>query len=148
MMKRSALLLAFALLPLLPTASQAGKDSDELLQFGLVGSWALDCTKPPSPANPFVNFTPSTAGQPTRQVITGKPQFDSLVPLSDAQMLDATYLRVSYPQGRVTITVTLLKDQRRIRPYEAVASDGTVSVSGGNVKATGQPTSWLLKCAD
>jgi hypothetical protein len=148
MMKRWAFLLAVALVPLLPVASQAGKDSDALLQFGLVGSWSLDCQKPPSPANPFVSFIPSTAGQPSRQVITGKPQFDSLVPLSDAQMLDATYLRVSYPQGRVTITVTLLKDQRRIRPYEAVASDGTVSVSGGNVKATGQPTSWLLKCAD
>jgi hypothetical protein len=95
-----------------------------------------------------MSFTPSTAGQPTRQIITGKPQYDRLVPLSSAEMLDATHLRLSYPQGSVMITVTLLKDQRRIRPYEAVASDGTVSVSGGNIRATGQPTSWLLKCAD
>ncbi len=148
MMKRWAFLLAVVLLPLRPAVSQAGKDSDELLQFGLVGSWSLDCQKPPSPANPFVSFIQSTAGQPTRQVVTGKPQFDSLVPLSDAQMLDDTHLRLSYPQGRVTITVTLLKEQRRIRPYEAVASDGTVSVSRGVVKASGQPTGWLLKCAD
>ena len=91
---------------------------------------------------------PSTAGQPTRQIITGKPQYDHLVPLSHAELLDATHLRLSYPQGAVTITVTLLKDQRRIRPYEAVASNGMISVSGGNVKATGQPTNWLLKCAD
>jgi hypothetical protein len=148
MMKRWAFLLAVALLPLLPAASRAGKDSDELSQFGLVGSWSFDCRKTPSPANPFVSFILSTAGQPTRQVITGKPQFDSLVPLSDAQMLDATHLRVSYPQGGVTITVTLLKEQRRIRPFEAVASDGTVSVRGGVVKASGLPTGWLLKCAD
>jgi hypothetical protein len=148
MIKRPAILLALVLLPLMSAASLAGNDSDELLQFGLVGSWSLDCQKSPSPTNPFVSFTPSTAGQPTRQVITGKPQLDSLVPLSNAQMLDATHLRVSYPQGGVTITVTLLKEQRRIRPYEAVASDGTVSVSRGVVKASGLPTGWLLKCAD
>lgn len=148
MTKHRAFLLALALLPLMPAASLAGKDSDELQQFGLIGSWSLDCQKQPSPTNPFVSFTPSNAGQPTRQVITGKPQLDSLVPLSDTQMLDATHLRLSYPQGGVTVTVTLLKERRRIRPYEARASDGTVSVSGGVVKASGLPTSWLLKCAD
>ncbi len=101
-------------------------------QFGLIGSWSFDCQKPPSPANPFINFMPSTADQPTRQIITGKPEYDSLVPLSDVAMLDMTHLRLSYPQGGVTVTVTLLKEQRRIRPYEAVASDGTTSVNGGN----------------
>jgi hypothetical protein len=141
-------LLALASLLLLPAESRAGTDSDALLQFGLIGNWALDCQKPPSPANPFVNFTPSTAGRPTRQIITGKPEYDSLVPQSDVAMLDATHLRLTYPQGGVTVTVTLLKQQRRIRPYEAAASNGVVSVSGGNVKATGLPTTWLLKCAD
>ena len=147
-MKPGAFLLALAGLLLAPALSQAAKDSDALSQFGLVGSWSLDCQKPPSPANPFMNFTLSTAGQPTRQIITGKPEFDSLVPLSDVAMLDATHLRLTYPQGRVTVTVTLLKEQRRIRPYEAVTSNGVVSVRAGNVKATGAPTSWLTKCAN
>ena len=147
-MRRRLFLSALAALLLMPAISHAGKDSDALLQFGLIGNWSLDCQKPPSPTNPFMSFTPSTAGQPTRQIITGKPQYDSLVPISGAEMLDATHLRLSYPQGSVMITVTLLKEQqRRIRPYEAVASDGTVSVSGGNVKASGLPTNWLLKCA-
>jgi hypothetical protein len=148
-MKRAAFFFtAVASLLLLPAVSQAGKDSDELRQFGLVGSWSFDCAKTPSPANPFISFVPSTAGQPSRQVITGKPQYDSLVPMTDVKMLDATHLRLTYPQGGVTVTVTLLKGRRRIRPYEAVASDGTVSVSGGVVKANGLPTGWLLKCAD
>jgi hypothetical protein len=148
MIRHATFFLAFVSLLLMPAIAQAGKDSDELQQFGLVGSWSFDCSKTPSPANPFINFIPSTAGQPSRQVITGKPQYDSLVPLSDAQMLDATHLRLTYPQGGVTVTVTLVKEQRRIRPYEAVASDGTVSVSRGVVKASGLPTGWLLKCAD
>ncbi|HXR88112.1 MAG TPA: hypothetical protein VN728_14130 [Stellaceae bacterium] len=147
MRKRAfALALAFALL--VPVVSRAGADSDALLQFGLIGHWAFDCQKPPSPANPFINFNFTGSGQPTRQIITGKPEIDSRVPLSNVTILDALHLRLSYPQGGVTVTVTLLMELGRVRPYEAIASDGTVSVSGGNVTATGQPTNWLLKCPD
>jgi hypothetical protein len=141
----AALLLS---LSLLAGAAQAGADSDALLQFGLIGNWALHCQAPPSPANPFMSFMPSTAGQPTRQIITGKPEYDSLVPIRDATMIDNNHLRLSYPQAAVTITVTLVKEQRRIRPLEAVASDGTVSVKDGIVQFSGQPTNWLERCAD
>lgn len=138
--------LIAAVLALVPVLARAGADSDALTKFGLIGDWALDCKAFPSPTNPFVTFIPSTAGQPTRQVITGKPQLDSLVPISDAALLDDTHLRLSYPQGGVTVTATLLKDQQRIRPVEAVASDGTVSIHGGLVARTGQPTAWLQRC--
>ena len=147
-MRPRPFLIAFALLMLRPPLAEAGPDSDALLQFGLLGNWAFDCQKPPSPANPFINFSFSRAGPPTRQIITGRPEFDSRVPLSNVAILDAMHLRLSYPQGGVTVTVTLLMELGRVRPYEAIASDGTVSVSGGNVMATGQPTNWLLKCGD
>ena len=144
---RSAFLIAASLVALAPAPARAGADSDALTKFGLIGDWALDCKAFPSPANPFMTFIPSTAGQPTRQIITGKPQYDSLVPISDAALIDDTHLRLSYPQGGVTVTVTLFKDKQRIRPVEAVASDGTVSVTGGVVQRTHQPTAWLHKCA-
>ena len=147
-MRTRSFLLALALLPLMPALSEAGADSDALVQFGLIGNWAFDCQKPPGPANPFISFTFSRAGEPTRQIITGRPEFDRRVPLSDVAILDAMHLRLSYPQGGVKVTVILLMELGRFRPYEAVVSDGTVSVSGGEVKATGQPTSWLLKCGD
>lgn len=140
--------MALAALPLLPGAARADSDSDALQQFGLIGNWALDCHAPPSPGNPFMNFIPSSAGKPTRQIVTGKPEYDSLVAISDTALLDASHLRLSYPQGKVTVTVTLVKDQRRVRPFEAVASDGTVSVKGGIVQFSGQPTRWLEKCPD
>jgi hypothetical protein len=139
--------LAIALLMTSGTA-RAGADSDALTKFGLIGDWALDCKAFPSPTNPFMTFIPSTDGQPTRQIITGKPEHDGVVPIRDAAIIDDNHLRLTYPQGGVTVTVTLLKDQGRIRPLEAVASDGTVSVSGGIVKYSGQETSWLIKCGD
>lgn len=142
-MKRVALA---AFLLFVPALARASADSDALTKFGLIGDWAANCKAFPSPTNPFVTFIPSTAGQPTRQVITGKPQLDSLVPISDAARIDDTHLRLSYPQGGVTITATLLRDKQRIRPVEAVASDGNVSIHGGLVQRTGQPTGWLQKC--
>lgn len=143
---RAALGLALLPLVLVSPAVHAGEDSDALVKFGLIGDWARDCKAFPSPTNPFMTFLPSTAGQPMRQLITGKPQYDSLVPISDAALVDGNHLRLSYPQGAVTMTVTLLKEQKRIRPFEAIASDGTVSVRGGIVQASGQPTGWIEKC--
>jgi hypothetical protein len=133
---------------LLPAAARGNSDSDALFQFGLIGSWSFDCQAPPSPRNPYLNFALLHAGAPTRQVVTGKPEYDAVVPISDAAVVDDAHLRMSYPQGGVTITVTLLKEQRRIRPFEAVASDGTVSVSDGIAKSTGQATAWLTRCPD
>jgi hypothetical protein len=146
-MRGAALVLAAGLL-LAAGAAQAENDSDALVQFGLIGSSALDCHSPPSPTNPFVNFTFSDAGQPMRQIVTGKPQYDSLVPLSDLVLIDADHLQFSYPQGGVTVTIVLLKEQNRFRPYRAVASNGTISVEDGVVKSSGQPTSWLHKCGE
>lgn len=129
-------------------SARASNDSDVLAQFGLVGSWASDCHAVPSPTNPFVNFTFSDTGQPMRLVIAGKPQYQSMVPLSDMRSIDETHLQFSYPQAGVTVTVILVKEQNRIRPYRAMASDGTVSVENGIVKSSGQETKWLLKCGD
>ena len=139
-------LAAMLPLALAPALAHAGADSDALTKFGLIGDWAFDCKAFPSPTNPYSTFMPSTGGQPTRQITTGNPQHDNLVPIRDAALLDDTHLRLSYPQGSVTITVTLLKDNGRVRPVEAHTSDGTVSVIDGLVQRTGEPTAWLEKC--
>ncbi len=144
-MRRAALAVALGL-ALAPGAAGASSDSDALLKFGLVGSWALDCRAPPSLANPFMNFIPSSAGDPMRQLITGRPEYDSLVPIRDTALIGSDRLRLSFPQGGVTVTVVLVKNGRRIRPFEATASDGTASVSNGIVQRSGQPTAWLEKC--
>jgi hypothetical protein len=145
--------LAIAGLALLPCVAWASADSDAVVQFGLVGSWALNCQAPPSPANPFTSFDPSTTGIPVRQIVTGQPQYDSHVPVSQVTLIGTARLQLSYPQGGVTVTVVLEKEdkgqnQRRIRPVDAVASNGTVSVKDGIVSYSGQPTAWLNKCAD
>ncbi len=128
------------------TIARAGTDSDMLTQFGLIGSWAIDCRAPPSLANPFQNFVPSTEGQPSRQLITGNPDYDRIEPISGVALIAADRLRLSFPQNGIMVTVVLAKDKGRIRPIESATSNGETVVSGGIVQRNGQETSWLQKC--
>lgn len=139
-------MLASAVLAVAASAARAGTDSDALSKFGLIGSWAIDCTAPPSMTNPVQIFVPSNAGEPTRQLLVGNPDVDRIMPIHDAIMITDDRLRLSFPQNDLTVTVVLVKDNGRIRPLESTTSDGRTLVSGGIVQANGQQTTWLEKC--
>lgn len=139
--------LAFALLAL-SSPAWAEADSDALIQFGLIGSWALDCHAPPSLANPFETLIPSKTGEPTRHLSTGNPALDRAEPIHDVILITADRLRLSYPQNSVTVTVVFLKQDGRIRVLESTTSNGLTVVSGGIVQRNGQQTAWLEKCPD
>ena len=144
-MKRRALLWA-TMLGFAASAAQAGPDSDALTKFGLIGSWAIDCSAPPSMTNPVQIFVPSNAGEPTRQLLVGNSDVDRIMPIHDAIMITDDRLRLSFPQNDVTVTIVLVKDNGRIRPLESTTNDGRTLVSGGIVQANGQQTTWLEKC--
>lgn len=146
-MKPAAWLL-IAFLVVSASSAHAGADSDALVKFGLIGSWAVDCHAPPSLANPFQTFVASNAAQPTRQLITGNPAIDRLQPLYDVALIASDRLRLSYAQGGVTVTVVLIKDAGRVRPIESTTSSGETVVSGGVVQRNGMQTTWLEKCPE
>lgn len=139
--------LALALLAL-SSPAWAEADSDALIQFGLIGSWALDCHAPPSLANPFETLIPSKTGEATRRLVTGNPALDRVEPIHDVILITADRLRLSYPQNSVTVTVVFLKQDGRIRVLESTTSNGLTVVSGGVVQRNGQQTAWLEKCPD
>jgi hypothetical protein len=128
--------------------AQASPDSDALAKFGLIGSWAIDCKAPSGPSNPFQVFTPSTAGEPTRQLITGNAAHDSMVPVRDVVRLDGDHLQLSFAQAGIVVTVVLLKEKGRIRPMTSRINGGSVLVEGGIALRNGQETTWLQKCPD
>lgn len=139
-MALAGLLLALA------SGAQASEDSDLLAKFGLIGSWAVDCQKPPSLSNPFQSFVPSNFGTPTRQLLVGNPAYDRIMPVHDVFLITDDRLRLSFEQGGLVVTVVLVKEGERIRPLEATTDRGMTTVSGGVVLGTGQPTTWLEKC--
>jgi len=138
--------LGAALLSIAAGAAPASEDSDALAKFGLIGSWAIDCHAPPSMANPFQTFVPSTDGDPIRQDIVGDPDHDRIVPVRDVILIGNDRLRLSFLQNNVTVSVVLVKVKGRVRPLESTTSDGRTIVSGGIVQRNGQQTTWLEKC--
>jgi hypothetical protein len=142
---RRLALVALALL-VAPGLARAETDSDTLAQFGLIGSWALDCHAPASLANPFETLVPSKTGEAARRLSTGNPALDRIEPIHDVILITADRLRLSYPQNSITVTVVFLKENGRIRVLESTTSNGLTVVSGGIVQRNGQQTAWLEKC--
>jgi len=128
------------------SAAWAGPDSDALTQFGLIGSWAADCSAAPSLANPFQTFVASNYGEPTRQLMAGNPLVDRIMPIHDVILVTGDRLRLSFEQNGVVVTIVLLKDGNRVRPIESTTGDGRTLVSGGIVQNTGAQTQWVVKC--
>lgn len=139
-----------ALFVLVADTSLAGasEDSDALARFGLLGSWAVDCSAPASVSNPFQSFTPSNYGEPIRELIVGNPAYDRTTPIHDVIQITGDRLRLSFEQNGIRVTIVLVKEANRVRPLESTTADGMTLVSGGIVQRSGRPTTWLEKCPD
>jgi hypothetical protein len=142
-----AALLMFAAVMLAAPAARAGTDSDTLVEFGLVGSWAADCNAPPSRTNPYQSFVPSPGGPPLRRLSFGDGTNDSTVALRQIALVARDQLAFSFDQHGVIVNIILLKLNARVRPLESATADGRVLVTAGIVKRTGEMTVWLHQCA-
>lgn len=127
--------------------ARAGTDSDALVEFGLVGSWAADCNAPPSPANPYQIFMPSPSGPPLRRIVIGEGSNDRTVALHNVERVAQDQLAFSFDQNGVMVNIILLKLDARVRSIESATADGRVLVTAGFVKRTGEMTGWVHQCA-
>lgn len=141
-----AAMLVLAATMLAASGARADADSDTLVEFGLVGSWAADCNAPPSRANPYQLFVPSESGPPLRRLIVGDGINDSTVALRKVERVANDQLAFSFDQNGVTVDIIILKAGARVRPLESATGDGRVLVSAGIVKRTGEMTVWIGQC--
>ena len=149
MLERS--IIAAAFLSML-TPAVAGPDSDILRKFGLFGTWAVDCSKPPSDVNSYEEYTPSKAGHPTRTWYRKKG--DRYASAQSFEMRNIrivgsgrlAYLDVRKADGDLTNIVVAMVDNRQ-RSHEAVdPRDGKVYIKDGKLVGTGKPTELFQKC--
>ncbi len=130
----------------------AGPDSDTVGKFGLFGTWAVDCSKPPSDDNTYEEYTPSQTGYPTRTWYR-KPG-DRYAPARSFEMRNVritapsrlAYLDVRKADGDLTNVVVAMVDDRH-RSHEAVdPKDGKVYIKDGKLVASGKATELFQKC--
>jgi hypothetical protein len=128
-----------------PPASAQGV-ADTLERWGLLGTWAIDCTRPPSRTNVHLSYVKSGQGsvrhgrdfgkyRDSREVLAATDTLDGMIEVVAEFSLGAR--RWSFRKG----------PDGRIRVMSNSRADGTnVTVKDGRFVMGGKATPWLRRC--
>jgi hypothetical protein len=149
-MRLSTLLASVAWLLLSHSAGAASVD-DLFEQFGLFGTWATDCARPPTPVNPHVNISHPNSGLVLEDHDLGPDFAINRYSVLSAEQVSATNLavRVIFQPGteseeRQKLIFAVRGNTRRTLFNQA--DGGAVRVKDGVALARGKKTPVLQKC--
>jgi len=145
----AALVLVVWLLP--PNDAGAASVEDLFEQFGLFGTWATDCAKPATPANPHVIITHPSAGLVLEDHDLGPDFAINRYSVLSAEQVSATNLSVSVifqpgteAEERQKLIFAVRDNTRRTLFNQA--DGGEVRVKNGVALARGKKTPLLQRC--
>jgi hypothetical protein len=136
----------------LPTLASAQSPRDVLREFGLLGTWATDCSRPSDSDNFYTIYAGTSDGRVRRTYYNtpGREKPYNVYTVTRAIRLPADQL--SYQQeGDVNhdkIDVILLKDGSRYKIWSSVTDEGKVLVKEGKFPGSGNDSPWQAKCSD
>jgi hypothetical protein len=139
----------FLLLPAIARGQSAGADA--MQEFGLLGTWAGQCSQEASTTNNHATYLVTQSGGLQLKYQSGTDDEDSIrYDISAVKRLgpDRLSLRqVLVGNDRVVLDIVLLKDNGRIRIWSSLFPDGTALVEDGVMTSmTGQETRWMTRC--
>ena len=146
----SLLAIAFAIgMPALASAQSA---RDVLRDFGMLGTWATDCSRPSESNNFYTVYAGMSDGR-VRRTYYNTP--DRAKPYNVYFVTRAIRLpadQLSYQQvGEVNndkIDVILLKDGNKYKIWSSVTAEGKALVRDGKFPDSGSESPWQTKCRD
>ncbi len=122
---------------------------NKLMELGLLGRWARDCSLPLQSGNPFIFFERTDAGPryrfvfgPTSQTVRS---VDSVEALGDGTIL-MRVTNISGDEPGFRIELKMAMQEKRYRVLYSKGSDGKVYVENGVIVATRQPNHWQQYC--
>jgi len=137
-------------LSLWTTLAGGQSPASAIKEFGLLGTWADDCSTTPSPANQYTVFSLSSRGTIELRNDFG-PDYDQMVySIVDAQRL--SHFRLALRQlltndDQIALDTVMMKANDRIRVWSSRGSDGSILVEGGTVpSANNRETGWMVRC--
>lgn len=149
-MRIVAVILLVAATVTLATAQTAAVDA-LFQQFGLFGTWALNCGQPASPANPHVSITIPSPGLVTESHDLGRDYTVNRYSVLSAERLSAEQLAVAVvfqpgtdDEERQKLVFLVRKGTRRTLFNQP--DGGAVRVKDGIVVSRGSKTPMLKKC--
>jgi hypothetical protein len=142
------------LLTLLPDLAFAQSAWDVLQRFGVTGTWAYPCSKPPSTTNWWTTYFENAAGVARRRADRGPDVPALMVTIDSAEILTSTTMAarfrnddVNWGQNNgVIFDLIIVKEKGRIRTLSARSSTGQEFIKNGVVVSSNAPAPWLEKC--
>jgi len=131
----------------MPTSVQ-----DTLSDFGILGTWAPDCTIPPgSDTNQYAQYTSSSPSEATLRYYYGpnSKYSDRIYNIYFAMRIDADHIRTDarvHNSDEESIETITLKQGNGIRVMSTIRMDGTVYTKDGIMLLSGKPSPWLYSC--
>lgn len=133
-------------------AAQSSDVAELFAAFDLFGTWAADCGRPPTPANPHVSVTTPGAGLVLENNDVGPGYAANRYSVLAARRVSAERIEVKVlfrpgteDEERQTLIFVVRNGTRRT-VFNRVEDDGTVRVRNGVVLARGTKTPLLKKC--
>ena len=148
---RIAAVLLLAAATAMPAAAQAASADVLFQQFGLFGTWAIDCQQPAAPANPHVSITTPSVGLVLEEHDLGPDYATNHYSILSAEQGSAEQLTVAVifqpgaeGEERQQLTFLIRKGTRRTLFNQP--DGGAVRVKNGIALANGNKTPVLKKC--
>lgn len=146
---RCGIAVALAVMSAMPAAA-APSTEDVLREFQFFGTWAVDCAKPPAPANPHVNDTQVSPGVIFEDHVLGDNAMNRYrIVGAERESATRLVLDVIFSPGkqfeeRERLVLTVRDGTRRTLVNQA--KNGPLRVNDGVVVGTTTKTPVLTKC--
>jgi hypothetical protein len=143
-----SLLAAGATLALLlaPRGEAAETIQQVVGDFGLLGNWAPDCSKPASPRTPRVLYAATADGGVQRELVEGSAPGGTGTPFTAASRVAPDRLELDYLYQDRTVHLVLEMQDGKQRGVRSWIDGGAPIVEDGVVLATNRRVPWLEKC--
>jgi hypothetical protein len=125
-------------------APSFASDESALAKAGILGAWAMDCSKPSSGSNYYLVYAINKDGAATE---TQRTTSDSVRQIRNVQTISDTWLLYSYldADGEM-LSILTFRDGGRKKSWWSVGKDGKAYIMGGNFADGGKSVPWFEKC--
>jgi hypothetical protein len=128
------------------TGAQAASVQALFERYGMIGSWAFNCSLPASEQNPYIFYrvidpehvARDTQNNPTNRVNASVAEF--LVESNPNEVV----IVVKTERGRTNLTVRL--ERKRMRTFQSTRDSGEKVIVNGRFTANDAETLWYSKC--
>lgn len=149
MIRIAVALIALALGPGSALAQPRGSVADTVQQWGLIGTWSVDCGRPPSANHSHIRYVVWMGGKVMTERDFADPGRNDSNEVTGATINpDGTLtLVVDFKSLNQVRTFALMRDRPdRLRAVWNRGPDGVYTVQDGRFTGNGNDTPWQYKC--